>query len=304
MQDYNRKLEDGSNEGNNGKPEGKDQERHKEAQGDVVPQAALAVVAGLERANQNLQAKISKLEARCFLADTKLHEEKSVTRTLEQELQRVLQQHEAVNYEIHMEMARLRQEIQGVKMRADTIDAVRASQSAGDSPEVSASRAIHFSPARGVWGRDGGEEDLEGVGDGNDHGGNDDGPFVEVLRDKKLRAQRAAPQGSSPYTQTNEEPGLLGTVSMGDIPGGEQDEREGNGTIRISRDDFGHDGKGEAATNGKGGGMGVGYGSVALSKGMSWEELEVQLMVSCLSEFGVCGQHRKHSSMSRFHPSF
>ena len=43
-----------------------------------------------------MESKISELESRLSLSETKLHEERAVTQTLKQELHRVLKQHETV----------------------------------------------------------------------------------------------------------------------------------------------------------------------------------------------------------------
>ena len=51
----------------------------------------MAVVAGLERAKVGMELRIQELVAKLLLTETKLLEEKAVTKTLEQEMTRMLQ---------------------------------------------------------------------------------------------------------------------------------------------------------------------------------------------------------------------
>jgi hypothetical protein len=98
------------------------------AAGNKGLQAALAVVSGLERAKTELEKRAIELEERLATSETQLQEEKAVTRALDQELQQLLQQHERVKKDIHVELASVRKDLRGFIKKTDTLQRTKTIQ--------------------------------------------------------------------------------------------------------------------------------------------------------------------------------
>ena len=84
-----------------------------------------------------MELRISQLEQRLVASETKLQEEKLVTRALDQELHRMVSQHESVKNEIHVELASVRRDL---RVFLGSGDIVQDSQKAHTSLAIPSDR--------------------------------------------------------------------------------------------------------------------------------------------------------------------
>ena len=89
------------------------------------------------RMQADMELRISQLEQRLAASETKLQEEKLVTHALDQELHRMVNQHESVKNEIHTELASVRRDL---RVFLGSSDIVQDSQKAHTSPVIPSGR--------------------------------------------------------------------------------------------------------------------------------------------------------------------